>query len=353
MERFSLICIGDKADFDSFKKFHRERKRFRNSRIDYRAISYKDLLDGGIPKIKTKKALFFLFFPCDYWNKNIEGRSYKGIYGNRTFHKKFVRFFKRVDSSIRKNFPKNRIYFINPPLLSSKYRDKIDVKKLLLDNNLSTPPLVRIKRPEDIYRYLSRGISIFIKVRYGSMGKGITLISPLGWKTNFTFRDRRILCRKSDYGWRFRDVTGKKAFLRKLLRSDVYAEEAVDPLLLKGKKFDLRLYCFFGKVVFIYPRSNLPENIITNISQEGEGEYPAFLRPLPKSLIKRVKDLALKATKILGLNFAGVDLIVDRRLNSLYIIDVNVFPGFPNKRIFNLAKHLIDCLKSPAITRYL
>jgi hypothetical protein len=45
------------------------------------------------------------------------------------------------------------------------------------------------------------------------MGKGITYLSPLNWQTNFIFKDNRIISRRSDYGWRFRDITGNNAFL--------------------------------------------------------------------------------------------------------------------------------------------
>lgn len=351
--KISLISVGDKVDFDSFKKLHRERKRFNRSCISYRALSYKDLLNGDIPKIKAKAVLFFFFFPFDYWNKHIEPRNYKGIYGNTTFYKKFVGFFKSVNSSIKKNFSGKKIFFINSPALSARYRDKLAVKRLLKSNDVTTPPLYGVTVAENIYKYLAKGSSFFIKQRYGSMGKGITFISPLVWKTNFVFRKRRILSRKSDYGWRFRNITEKEIFLKKLSQSSIYIEGAVDSYFIKGKKFDLRVYILFNKVLFIYPKSNDPGNITTNISQEGQGEYPAFLRPIPKSVIDRVKREALKTTKVLGLNFAGVDVIIDKRLKNIYIIDVNIFPGFPKKRIFNLAKHLVQELKSQAILRYL
>jgi len=310
-------------------------------------------MNGDVPRIRTKGVLFFLFFPFNYWNRYIEPKKYKGIYGSESFYKKFNYFFKRVDSAIRKNFPDKSVHFINRPLLSAHYRDKLAVKKMMVNKAIPTPKLYKIKKPTGIYKHLSRGRSLFLKSRYGSMGKGITLVSPSQWKTNFVFRNRRILSRKSDYGWRFRDITGRRLFLEKLFKSDIYVEEAVDFLMLKGRKFDLRVYTFFDKALFVYPKSNEPESVTTNISQDGRGEYPAFLRSIPRPLINRVKKEALRAALSSGLNFAGVDVMVGNNLRDIYIIDINAFPGFPRKKIFNLAKHLTRHLKNSTTFRYL
>jgi glutathione synthase/RimK-type ligase-like ATP-grasp enzyme len=346
MKKLGLVAVGDRKDFDSFMKLHKSRKEFARSPVAYYAVSYRDLIKGRVPRVREERVLFFFFFPFEHWNRNIETKRYRGLYGNATFYRKFVSFFESVEKSIVKGFAGKEISFINPPGLSARYRDKLTVKKLLMKNRIPTPEMHGFSRVNDIYRFLSTGRSLFLKVRYGSMGKGITYISPSLWKTNFVFRRRKILSRKSDYGWHFRDITRRENFLEKLMQADIYKEEAVDSLLTKGRKFDLRVYVFFGKAVFIYPRTNEPNNITTNITQQGKGERPGFLRILPKRLIGRVKAEAVRSAKSLGLNFAGVDVIVDRNLSDVYIIDINVFPGFPNRRIFNLGKYLVREMKS-------
>lgn len=353
LKRTTLVSIGDKADFDSFKRLHKERKSFKNSHINYCALSYKNLLNNKTPDIKTEEVVFFLFFPFDHWNKNIETRYYRGIYGNLQFYKKFIHFFNRVEASIRRNFRGKKIHFINSPLLASMYRDKLKVKESLSRRGISTPRTHKIKSHRNIYSCVKKNRSLFLKVRYGSMGKGLTYIGPDKWKTNFLFRRGRILSRKSDYGWHFRSIVKKEAFLKNLLKESIYTEDAIDSFHVRGRKFDLRAYVFFGKVLFIYPRTSDPENITTNISQEGQGEYPAFLRSIPNSVVGKVRKTAARAVKALGLNFAGVDVLIDKKLKRIYVVDINLFPGFPNKKIFNLAKHIVTELKSRARSRYL
>jgi glutathione synthase/RimK-type ligase-like ATP-grasp enzyme len=349
----SLVAVGDKVDFDSFKKLHKERKRFARSRISYYALGYGDLLKGRTPDIKSDKVLFFLFFPFDYWNKNVETKRYRGVYGNEIFYKKFFAFFNRIDKAIKRNFPGKKILYVNPPQLSARYRDRLAVKRLLLQKGVSTPQLPRLRDANDIYRFLSEDRSLFIKVRYGSMGKGITFISPSTWKTNFVLRNKKILSRKSDYGWHFRDIIKREVFLKKLYQANVYNEEAIDSYLVNGRKFDLRVYVFYGRVLYIYARTNDPANITTNISQEGKGERSAFLRALPKRVLRKIEKEALKTADTLGLNFAGIDVIVDRDLNNVYVLDINLFPGFPKKKTFNLAKHITLALKRRSMLQYL
>lgn len=178
------------------------------------------------------------------------------------------------------------------------------------------------------------------------MGKGITYIEKDRWITNFGFREGRILSRKSDYGWKFREVTGNKAFLKRLLRQDLIIEDAIEPLLSKGRKYDLRIYVCFGKVLYIYPRSTDPRNITTNISQGATGEKQDFLHGIPEKTLERAKKYALKAVRTMNLNFAGVDIMPLIDHGNVTVIEVNTFPGFPRARAFDLSKHLMKAILS-------
>lgn len=343
-KHITFIAFADNSDFDSFLKFYNESRLFSRYNIDFLHIPYKSLLNDQIPSIQNESIIIFFFFPFEYWNSNIEPKNYKGIYANASFYKKFVSFFTKVESQIKKHFRYKQIFFINSPFLSCKYRDKLLTKDIISKSGIPTPRPLAKATVKDIEAFLGKDKKIFIKPKYGSMGKGITFLSKTHWNTNFVFRKNRILSKKSDYGWKFRPITNNIEFLKELLKRDFYAEEAIDSLVLDKEKFDLRIYVFFHKVVYIYPRSNDFYKITTNISQGGKGHTLRFIKKVPPHLIRAAQRAAIKTTKALGLNFAGVDVILDKNQKNVYVFDVNVFPGFPKKKRFDLSKRIIERL---------
>ncbi len=308
--------------------------------FDYVKISYKQLMEGRFPAIKTKKVIIFLFFPFYYWNRYIEHKHYKGVYGNLGFFKKFIRFCERLDRIIRKALSDKEIFFINNPLSSALYRDKIAVKKKLTKAGVTNPKLYNPMHIKELQDRLVKGHNFFLKPRCGSMGKGITFLSWPEWQTNFLFKKGKIISKKSDKGWKFRSITGNTRFLRQLLSKDIFIEEAVDMLVLDKKKLDLRVYTFFKKSFYVYPRKNHPDKVTTNISQGGKGD-PALVEILPKHLLAKAKKIAEKTSRVLGFDLAGVDVVLDRNLKDVYIVDVNAFPGFPKRKTFNVTRYII------------
>ena len=129
-----------------------------------------------------------------------------------------------------------------------------------------------------------------------------------------------------------------------MLKKDILIEDAVKSVLLKDMKIDMRVYVFFNKVLYVYPRKNKKDNVTTNISQGAKGD-PTILQKIPKPLIEKIKKLAQRVSKTLGLNWVGMDIIIDQNLKDIYVIDVNVFPGFPKRRTFNISQHMIKEIK--------
>ncbi len=343
-ERITVLAIGDRVDSDSYRKFHKEKSFIFEQGFDYVTTDYSQFLAGGTPPIQTKKVVIFLFFPFDHWNKYIEHKNYKGIYGNRTFFKKFVRFWNKVNKTLKNSLLDKKVFFVNCPLLCGLYRDKLEVAKKFSRAGIPKPKAYNMSRVKEVKNLLDKGQNLFLKPRYGSMGKGITFLSWQNWQTNFIFKNGKIISRKSDHGWKFKDITGNGAFLRKLLKKDMLIEKEVDSLLLKEMKIDMRVYTFFDRVVFVYPRQNRADRITTNISQGAKGD-PNLLREIPKHLVNKAKRLAPNVSKILGLNLVGMDIMMDKNLKDIYVLDVNIFPGFPKRRTFNLSRHMIEELK--------
>ena len=293
----TLLVIGDGKDWDSYQKFLKQKRFFKKHDFIFKSTGYDDVLNCRLPKIRTDKLVIFFFFPFNYWEKKIETKVYKGVYGNKSFYIKFIKFWRVITRKINKVYANKKIFYINEPKWISMDRDKELTKRIVSRQNIPVAKSYSSRDLGYILKLLDEGKKLFIKVRYGSMGKGITYLEKGRWFTNFRFRKNKIVSKKSDYGWRFKDITGNKRFLRELLKQDIVIEDALNPLLLKGKKFDMRLYVFFGKVLHIYPRSNDCEEITTNISQGARGENLKFLQGMPPRILEKSIKYAIKATK--------------------------------------------------------
>lgn len=337
----TLLVIGDIGDWDSYAKFHRKRRLLKEHEFGFAAADYDVVLNDDLPAITSKTIIIFLFFPFVYWDRHIEPRSYAGVYGNRRFYGEWKRFWRIVAGKLRRHYKGKRIHFVNSPENIPPERDKQLTKKMLAAAHVPTPRSYRTTSTRTILRLLRQGKPLFIKVRYGSMGKGITYLEEQKWLTNFCFRGGKILNRHSDYGWRFRNVTGNERFLGQLLKEDVVIEEAIPRWLIRGAHFDLRALVFFGRILYMFPRSNAGQNVTTNVSQGARSRTMSFLEGISEELIGKARTTAVRAARALGLNFAGVDIMLDPRRQAPIVIELNAFPGFPKVRTFNLAGLLI------------
>jgi len=337
----TLLAVGDEKDWDSYLKFLRQGHLLTKHGIRFVTTDYDSVLGDSLPAVETGVVVLFLFFPFEYWDRHIEPRRYTGVYGSKEFYSKLKRFWRTVGKKLRRGYGDRKLVFINDPDDIPPERDKEATKRLLRRAGIATPRAYRTRDLDKVTDLLREGRRFFIKVRYGSMGKGITYLEQDRWLTNFVFRKNRILNRHSDHGWRFRDVTGNRAFLAELLKGDIVVEEAVPRWLIRGRHFDLRALVFRNKVLYMYPRSNSADKVTTNVSQGARSETMRFLADVPKRLLKEAERTALGAARALGLDFAGVDMMLDPDRNSTVVIELNAFPGFPKVRRFNLAKHLV------------
>lgn len=337
----TLLAIGDLKDFDTFRKFYNSRRFFYGSKIAFKHLSYNNLLKDKFPKINTNEVIIFLFFPFYYWDKYIEPKNYKGVYGNKTFYTKFKDFWKIVEKKVKTQYKDKKIQYINHPRFLATDRDKAMTKRMVEKAKVNVPKTYNTRKVKDILNILEKEKKLFIKVKFGSMGKGITYLSKESWKTNFRFRDGKIVSKRSDYGWTFIDVTGKLAFLRELLKKDVIIEDAIEPLIINKKKMDIRFYVYKDKVIRSYARTTSTDNVTTNISQGAKGEKQSFLKMIPRRQMHFAKRSAVKAIKALGLRTGGVDIMPCSDKKTAQFIEINTFPGMPKIRSFNLSRYLI------------
>ncbi|MBU1656534.1 MAG: hypothetical protein KKB12_00020, partial [Candidatus Omnitrophica bacterium] len=333
--RTTILSVGEKKDFDSYEKFHKQRHVIRSSGFVYRSIDFDRLFTEGVPVIKNERVIVFIFFPFKYWDNQIEHKTYRGMYGNLTFHKKFMKYGKAIRKRLEETVSADEIIFVNNPETSALYRDKFIMKKVLSKNGVNIPRDVSSRSIGGMKRILERDGRIFIKPRCGSMGKGITYLEKGNWQTNLELRRNKITSKHSDYGWVFKDITENRSFLRELLKKDIIAEEAIDPLKMNSCIVDFRVYVFLNKVLYIYPRKGKSGAITTNISQGAKGS-PRIRAGLSSVAIKKIEEQCILAMKALNLNFAGIDVMLDKYKKKAYVIDVNMFPGFPKTTTFNI-----------------
>ncbi|MBD3426828.1 MAG: hypothetical protein GF409_06315 [Candidatus Omnitrophica bacterium] len=340
-KKVTILSIGEKKDFDSYRKFHSQRDMIRQRGFVYRSIDFDRLFGDQAPQIKNDKVIVFIFFPFKYWEENIEHQRYRGIYGNLTFYNKFRKYGKAVRKRLEKVISAREVVFVNDPEKVSYYRDKHTMKKELSRKGVNVPREVEPRDAGSIERRLDKGEKFFIKPRCGSMGKGITYLEKGNWQTNFEVSEDRIKSLRSDYGWVFRDVTRNRGFLKQLLKKDVVVEEAIDPLKIKGRIVDFRVYAFFDKVLYIYPRKGKAGSVTTNISQGAKGS-PRLRSTLSDKTVGKIKEQVISAMDALQLKFVGVDIMLNRDKSEAFVIDVNMFPGLPKVGTFNISNHMAD-----------
>jgi len=345
----TLLILGDLTmdgtkKAPSVNKFVRYRKRLLTRKIKHEYASYDDLFLKRLPSVSTKKLKVMLFFPFAHWNSNIERYDIdQRIYGDEKFGREYKKFFSKVETLISQIYKNKKIEYINPPASCVLDRDKKRTTQLLNKKGISTPKIYKVSGVSQINRVLDECGALYIKPVFGAMGKGISFITKKDCWTNFVFRNNRIKSRTYDYNWDFTKISQKRRndFLKTLIKKKFIFEEAINLATVKRRKFDIRVYVIFGKVVYFYAKSAPRRAFVTNWSQGGRIEKKKFLKKaIPEEKIEEIKRVARNAAKIMGLNYAGVDIILDKGLDKVYFLEAHSFPAY--ERGFNLMKHLMD-----------
>lgn len=343
----TLIAIGDPSlrkhtETSSFTKFRNYSYLMKEKNIKFIPLSYRSLFAKKLPEAETDTVIVLLFFPYVYWNKNIEIYPDGRIYGDTTFGKIFYRFFTRVAKRVQESYKNKRLIYVNPPSSIKKDRDKIAAKRIFTKNRIPTPKLYKMKDAMDIMKLLSNGNDLFIKPRFGAMGKGVTYMLQNRWYTNFIHTDGKVISPPYDYKWEFNEITGNIKFLENLLKAGSICEEAIESPTIGKKRFDLRIYVIYGKVPYIYARTIKRDKFVTNWSQGGKIKKGRFLNKIPPSKLKHAEHLAVRTAKALKMNFCGVDIIFSDGFKNAYVLEAQSFPSYESG--FDLFGYLIDCI---------
>lgn len=343
----TLLAIGDPSrrkntETSSFIRFKNYKNLLKEMGMDPVFLSYQAVLDQKLPQTKNKEIIIFLFFPYVYWNKNIETYIDSRIYGDHHFGKIFKNFFTHIDSIIRKTYSTKKIIYINPPSSIKKDRDKKAAKRILSRNGIPTPPHYDIKTTQDIFDILNSNRNLYIKPRYGAMGKGISYLQKDFWHTNFSHNNGSIVCPRYDYKWKFDEFTGNLKLLKELAKAKPLYEEEISSPTIRGRRFDLRIYVVYGNVPYFYVRSAPKKHFVTNWSQGGKRERESFLKNIPTAKLNEAKQLAIKTAATFKMNFCGVDIIFSKGFKQAYVLELQSFPS--HEKEFDLFTYLSKCL---------
>lgn len=172
-------------------------------------------------------------------------------------------------------------------LLSAQ--DKLRTSALLARAEVPTPPAVVVQRPSDLPAAFERlGSPVIAKPQWGSLGEGVELLHD--------------------------DEAGRERAER-LVRAEgsVYLQAYVD----HGGR-DLRLFVVGERVEAAMERRAPPGEVRTNLQVGGSARA---IRPG-----RELEGIAIRATKALGLDWAGVDLAIGP--GGPTVIEVNGSPGW-------------------------
>jgi len=114
----------------------------------------------------------------------------------------------------------------------------------------------------------------------------------------------------------------------------------VQQAIVASKGTDIRVIISHGTVIGAIKRTNPGHSFKANLKQGGS----ATLYPTDEKLIKLSKKIA----SVLGVNFAGIDFLVDDQKNY-YLTEVNAFPGFKGFESVHTSVSLVQEL----VDRYL
>ena len=240
---------------------------------------------------------------------------------------------------------------MNSPEASVLDRDTEECKKFFKRHKIPIAKSYDVKSLKDIEQVLERDISLYIKPRFGSMGKGISYLSNGLLITNFLFQKGKVISHPFDCNWRFHEImkeADRNTFLKVMIAHGFIFEEAIDPPVHKGRRSDFRVYCIYGKVPYYYVRSTPAVSLVTNWSQGGKIEQKReFTKYIPEAKLRKVRSLACKVARNLQMNFAGVDIIFSKDYKKIYVLEAHSFPGYEKgfDLMDSLAKKILKKIK--------
>jgi len=178
---------------------------------------------------------------------------------------------------------------MNSPRAIERTVDKFYTSALLREAGLPVPETVVCERAADAVDAVRRMGDTIIKPIFGSMGHGLVRVGD------------------AELAWR-----AVRALEQ--MRSVFYIQRAID----HGGR-DVRLFVIGGQVVGAIERTAPAGDWRTNVARGGTAQ--------PIEAPFEWRDYAIKATRAVGADYAGVD-ILESRTGEPFVLEVNGIPGW-------------------------
>jgi len=194
-------------------------------------------------------------------------------------------------SSIIRQFEVKHVYTTLSSLALVRSRDNLRATQVLAKNDIGIPKTVFAKQPRDVQNLIKTvgGPPLIVKLLEGTQGLGVVLAET---KT----AAKSVI--EAFYG----------------LNANILVQEFIK----EAGGSDIRVIVVGGKVIAAYKRQGQEGEFRSNLHRGGEG--------VKVTLTSKEKKTAIAATKALGLNIAGVDMLRSER--GPLVLEVNSSPGF-------------------------
>lgn len=189
---------------------------------------------------------------------------------------------------------KNHFYCINNRECLEVCGDKFRTYVKLSDLNISTPKTSMVRNEESIkhaHEYVGGKFPVILKTITGTQGKGVFIAES--WKN---------LLSVLQTVWSLNSET--EIIMQEFIESDG----------------DYRIHVLNDDVIAVMKRKAGKDEFRANYHLGGSVEGI-------DDISDEIKSLAIKAAKAVGAVWAGVDIIVNRKTNEAYVLEVNSSPG--------------------------
>lgn len=218
------------------------------------------------------------------------------------------------------------VCFLNTPHALLRALDKKETKQVLMDRGLKVTPMLPSPRSFDELRELLTGCGrgCFLKPRYGSGAGGVMAIryqpNRNKWVVYTTLQQVDGVIHNTK---RINRLSTEKEMIplaEAVMQTEAILEEWIPKEQLQGENYDLRVVCRESEIDYIVVRCS--KGSITNLHLNNKAHWWNELS-LPEVVRQQIYYQCQEAVQSLDLQYAGVDVLMERGTDIPYIIEVN------------------------------